>query len=83
MASGIIPPLFTKDLYDDILLVNEVDARKTAIAAATQEGMFAGTSSGMHMFAAIELAKKLGKGSSVFTVACDSVLKYLAGDLFW
>ena len=45
-------------------------------------GVFAGTSSGVNIAAAIALAKELGPGKVVATVACDTGLKYLAGDLF-
>jgi cysteine synthase A len=49
---------------------------------AREEGIFAGTSSGMNVAAALHLARKLGPGHMVATVACDFGLKYLAGDLF-
>jgi cysteine synthase len=49
---------------------------------AKEEGVFAGTSSGVNIAAAVSLAKELGPGKVVATVACDTGLKYLAGDLF-
>lgn len=49
---------------------------------AREEGIFAGTSSGMNVVGAIHLGKELGRGHTVVTVAVDSGLKYLAGDLF-
>jgi len=49
---------------------------------AREEGVFVGTSSGLNIVAAIELARELGPGKVVATVAVDSGLKYLAGDLF-
>ncbi len=49
---------------------------------AREEGIFAGTSSGLNVAAALQLAKELGPGSIVATVAVDSGLKYLAGDLY-
>ena len=49
---------------------------------AAQEGIFAGTSTGINVVAAIELAKQLGSGHTVVTVACDSGLKYLSSGLF-
>lgn len=49
---------------------------------ASEEGIFAGTSSGLNVFAAIEIGKQLGPGKTVVTIACDSGMKYLAGDLF-
>ena len=49
---------------------------------AAKEGILAGTSSGMNVVAAIKLAKELGAGETVVTVACDTGLKYMAGGLF-
>jgi cysteine synthase A len=82
VASGIIPPLLTKDIYDEAIAVDETKARETARALASVEGIFAGTSSGMNVCAAIELGKQLGPGHTIVTVACDSGMKYLAGDLY-
>ena len=50
--------------------------------AAKEEGVFAGTSSGVNLAAAIALARELGPGKVVATVAVDTGLKYLAGDLY-
>jgi cysteine synthase len=49
---------------------------------AEQEGIFAGTSTGLNVVAAIKLAKTLGPGKTVVTVASDTGLKYMAGGLF-
>jgi cysteine synthase A len=49
---------------------------------ARQEGIFAGVSSGLNVAAALQLAQELGEGGTVVTVAVDSGLKYLAGDLY-
>ena len=51
---------------------------------ARQEGLFAGTSTGLNVVAALQLARELGAGPghNVVTVAVDSGLKYLAGDLY-
>jgi cysteine synthase A len=49
---------------------------------AREEGVFVGTSSGLNIAAAVRIAQELGPGKVVATVAVDSGLKYLAGDLF-
>jgi len=49
---------------------------------AREEGIFAGTSSGLNVAAALQLAQELGPGSTVATVAVDTGFKYLAGDLY-
>ncbi len=53
-----------------------------ARALTREEGIFVGTSSGLNAAGAIELAKELGPGKTVVTIAVDTGLKYLAGDLF-
>jgi cysteine synthase A len=83
MGIGAMPPLFEKEKsYDDVRAIDESNARKTAKLLATEEGIFAGTSSGLNIFAAIEIGKEIGPGKTVVTVACDSGMKYLAGDLY-
>lgn len=79
---GFIPPLLDKDFFDEARVVDEVEARQMAWCLARDEGIFAGTSSGMNVVGAIELARELGVGHTVVTVAVDSGLKYLAGDLY-
>jgi cysteine synthase A len=49
---------------------------------AEEEGIFAGTSSGLNVVGALQLGQELGAGRTVVTVACDTGLKYLAGDLY-
>jgi cysteine synthase A len=79
---GFAPPLLTRDAYDEARAVHEGEARRTARRLARQEGIFAGTSTGMNVCAALDLARELGPGRTVATVAVDSGLKYLAGDLY-
>ena len=49
---------------------------------AKEEGIFAGTSSGLNVAAAVKIAQQMKPGQIVATVAVDTGLKYLAGDLF-
>ena len=49
---------------------------------AKEEGVFAGTSTALNVVAALQLAAEIGPGHRVATVAVDTGLKYLAGDLF-
>lgn len=82
IATGIVPPLLTPDSYDAALAVDEPEARRLALRLAREEGIFAGTSSALNVLGAIHLARELGAGRTVVTVACDTGLKYLAGSLF-
>jgi len=81
-AAGFWPPHLTKDMYDEVRVIDENEGRAMAKRAAREEGVFAGTSSGVNLVAAINLAKELGPGKVVATVAVDTGLKYLAGDLY-
>lgn len=78
----LAPPLLSASDYDRVLTIEESEARETARRMAREEGIFAGTSSGMNVAAAIRLANELGPGHTIATVAVDFGLKYLAGDLF-
>jgi cysteine synthase A len=81
-APGFWPPHLKKDDYDEARAVDETRGRESARRAAREEGIFAGTSSGVNITAALDLARELGPGKVVATVACDTGLKYLAGDLY-
>lgn len=79
---GFVPPLLDRSFYDEARGIDEGESRQMAWRLAREEGIFAGTSSGMNVVGAIELARELGKGHTVVTVAVDTGLKYLAGDLY-
>jgi len=79
---GFVPPLLAHAKYDGVMKIEETEARRMAQRLASEEGIFAGTSSGLNVAAAIEIGKKAGPGKTIVTVACDSGMKYLAGGLF-
>jgi cysteine synthase A len=79
---GFLPPLLDKQLYDEARGIEESAAREMALRLAREEGIFAGTSSGLNVAGACALAKELGPGKTVVTVAVDTGLKYLSGDLY-
>jgi cysteine synthase len=81
-ATGRVPPHLTSGDYDEARAIDEDEARAMARRLATEEGIFAGTSTGLNVVAALQLASELGSGRRVATVAVDTGLKYLAGDLF-
>lgn len=76
------PPLVDEALYDDVVAVPEGTARSTAQGVARAAGLFVGTSSGLNLAAAQRIACRCDPDDGVVTVAVDSGLKYLAGDLF-
>jgi cysteine synthase A len=79
---GFVPPLLDSEGYDEVRTVEEESGREMARRLAAEEGLLAGTSSGLNVAGAISLAKELGPGKVVVTVAVDTGLKYMAGDLF-
>ena len=79
---GFVPPLLDRELYDEARGIDEKAARRTVRLLAKEEGIFAGTSSGLNVVGALQLAKELGKGKTVVTVAVDTGLKYLASNLY-
>ena len=81
-ATGRIPPHLTRADYDEARAIDEGEARAMVRRLAREEGLFCGTSSGLNVAAAVTLASELGPGHRVATVAVDTGLKYLAGDLF-
>ena len=82
IATGRVPPHMAGKPYDEARAVSEDDARAMARQLAREEGLLVGTSSALNILAAIGLARELGAGKAVATVAVDTGLKYLAGDLF-
>jgi cysteine synthase A len=82
IGTGAVVPHMADRPYDEARVVEEADARAMARRLARDEGLFVGTSSGLNIAAAVQLAGELGPGRTVATVAVDTGLKYLAGDLF-
>ena len=79
---GMLPPLLNKDAYDEARGIDEAEARQMARRLAQEEGIFVGTSSGLNVVGALQIARELGPGHTVATVAVDTGLKYLTGDLY-
>ena len=79
---GYTPPLWEPALVDEILPVKTDDAKAMARRLAREEALFAGTSSGANVVAAIRVAERLGPGAKVVTLMVDSGLKYLSTDVY-
>lgn len=82
IAAGFRPPHLQDGQFDEVRTIDEQEARTMACRLAKEEDIFASTSSGLNIVAAVQLARELGPGKTVATVAVDSGLKYLAGDLY-
>lgn len=82
IGDGLIPENLNQEIYDDIYIVTDAQAIKTSQDLARKEGIMCGISSGTNVAAAIELAKKLGKGKTVVTVLPDTAERYFSTPLF-
>ena len=82
ISAGFVPEVLDREIYDGILEVASDDAIAMARQVAYQEGFLPGISAGANIYGAIEVAKKLGKGKKVVTVAPDGGDRYLSTDLF-
>ncbi len=81
-GAGFIVPLWTEKLANEIQTVSTQEAIETARRLAREEGIFAGTSTGANVAAALRLAERLGPGRTVVTIAVDSGMKYLSTALY-
>jgi len=79
---GYTPPLWEPNLVDEIVPVSTEDAKAMARRLAREEGLFAGTSSGANVAAAIRIGEKLGPEASIVTLMVDSGMKYLSTDVY-
>jgi len=82
VAPGFVPPQFDRALVSESRGIDEAAGRRTAWDLARREGIFGGTSTGLNVAGAIQIAQEIGAGHTVVTVAVDSGFKYLAGDLY-
>ena len=79
---GFTPPLWDPALVDEIVPVRSDEAKEMARRLAREEALFAGTSSGANVVAAIRLAERLGPEARVVTLMADSGLKYVSTDVY-
>jgi cysteine synthase A len=79
---GFTPPLWEPSLVDEIVPVATDDAKEMARRIAREEALFAGTSSGANVIAAIQVGKRLGPDACVVTLMIDSGLKYVSTDVY-
>ena len=82
IGDGVIPAILNQDIYDDIAIVTDEEAVRTAKELAAKEGLMCGISSGTNVAAALRLAKKLGPGKTVVTILADTAERYFSTPLF-
>ena len=79
---GFLPPLWNREEVNEVLTVSTDDAKAMARRLAKEEAIFAGTSTGANIVAALRIAERLGSGATVVTLIVDSGLRYLSTDVF-
>ena len=79
---GFIPPLWQPEIVNEILTVTTEDSMSMARRLAREEGIFAGTSTGANIVAALRIAERLGPGKTVATIIVDSGLRYISTPLY-
>lgn len=77
VGAGFVVPLWKAEIADHVERVSTADATAMALRLAREEGLFAGTSTGANVIAALRLAEQLGPGMTIVTVMCDTGMKYL------
>ena len=77
IGAGFVVPMWSAGLADAIAKVSTEEAIEMQLRLAREEGLFAGTSTGANVIAALRLAEELGSGATVVTVMCDTGMKYL------
>ena len=79
---GYTPPLWEPSLVDEVQAVGTEEAKEMTRRLAQEEALFAGTSSGANVVAAIRVGRRLGPDARVATLMCDTGLKYLSTDVY-
>ena len=82
IGAGFVPKVLDTDIYDEIILVTNDESYETARRTAREEGILGGVSSGAAVFAALQVAKKLGKGKKVVAILPSNGERYLSTPLY-
>ncbi|ORJ59788.1 cysteine synthase A [Geothermobacter hydrogeniphilus] len=82
IGAGFIPEILDQQIYSEVIQVKNEDAIATARKMARETGLFTGISSGANVFAATQIARRLGPGKTVVTVLCDTGERYLSTGIF-
>jgi cysteine synthase A len=77
IGAGFVVPLWRPEIVDGIEAASTAEAVAMALRLAREEGLFAGTSTGANVVAALRLAEQLGPDGTIVTVMCDTGMKYL------
>ena len=79
---GFLPPLWRRDEVNEVLAASTEESNAMCRRLAREEGLFVGTSTGLNVIAALQVAESLGANATVGTILVDSGLRYLSTDVF-
>lgn len=82
IGAGFVPSIYNSEYVDMVVSVEDSDAIKMAVEFADKEGILVGISSGAAIAAAVNIAKKLGKGKKVLAIAPDGGEKYISMGIY-
>lgn len=82
IGSSFVPKTFDRNVCDGIIMVSDQDAFATVAELARREGVLGGSSAGANVFAALQVARKLGAGKHVVTLIPDSAERYMSKNIF-
>ncbi|WP_270583669.1 cysteine synthase A [Bacillus smithii] len=82
IGAGFVPKVLDTDVYDEVITVTTEQAFDSARKASLNEGVLGGISAGAAIYAALQVAKKLGKGKKVLAIVPDNGERYLSTPLY-
>jgi cysteine synthase A len=82
IGAGFVPSVLNTTVYDEVLTVTDEEATHYTRRLAREEGILVGVSSGAVCAAALQVARRLGKGKIILAIFCDTGERYLTTDLF-
>ena len=82
IGAGFVPEVFNTEVYDEIIKVSNEEAFETSRRVGQEEGILGGISAGAAVYAALQVAKQLGKGKKVVAIIPDNGERYLSTALY-
>ncbi|ACS98754.1 cysteine synthase A [Paenibacillus sp. JDR-2] len=82
IGANFVPDILNREIYDGVITVENEEAFEYARRAAKEEGLLVGISSGAAIYAALKVAKELGKGKRVIAIIPSNGERYLSTPLF-
>jgi cysteine synthase A len=82
IGAGFVPAVLNTEIYDEIMQVSNEQSYEFARRTAREEGILGGVSSGAAIYAALQLAKRLGKGKKVLAILPSNGERYLSTPLY-